>query len=169
MDNSYGHDTRSERIVKPGSNGSLANGSQSQHHPSNSGGIQKRMEAMQHYQYSAGRESKRVFQQAIGQSRGKLVTRDSAGALNGNRHEEVNERFELESDCNVDLDEADELNSDRGLDQGQPDAEEQKNQSMASLDKYIKNGFIYAQKKFDEEADSSSKFNGTGNFNDLMN
>jgi len=131
MDNSYGHDIRSERILKPGSNDSLANGSQSQHI-----GIQKRMEAMQHYQYSAGRESnrkesttttKRVFEQAKSQSRSKLITRDGAGTLNGNRHEEVNERFELESDCNVDLEEADELNSDRGMDQGQPDEEEQKN------------------------------------------
>jgi hypothetical protein len=164
MDNSYGHDARSERIVKPGSNVSLANGSQSQHL-----GIQKRMEAMQHYQYSAGRESRRVFEQAKSQSRSKVITRDSAGTLNANHQEEVNERFELDSDCNVDLEEADELNSDRAMEQGQPDEEEQKNQSMASLDKYIKNGFIYTQKRFEEEADSSGKFNGTGNFNDLMN
>jgi hypothetical protein len=119
MDNSYGHDARSERIVKPGSSASLANGSQSQYL-----GIQKRMEAMQHYQYSAGRESRRVFEQAKSQSRSKLITRDGAGALTGNHQEEVNERFELESDCNVDLEEADELNSDREMDQGQPVVEE---------------------------------------------
>jgi hypothetical protein len=127
------------------------------------------MEAMQHYQYSAGRESRRVFEQAKSQSRSKLITRDGAGALTGNHQEEVNERFELESDCNVDLEEADELNSDREMDQGQPVLEEEKNQSMTSLDKHIKNGFIYTQKRFEEEAESSGKLNGTGNFNDLMN
>lgn len=58
------------------------------------------------------------------QNQAKLIT---SGATNSNiRRKETNERFELDSDCNVDLEEADELNSDQGTEQEEQSREQQR-------------------------------------------
>ena len=89
---------------------------------------QKRVIAMPQFQSSHGQDSNHALLQIPTQNQGKLVI---GGAANSeSRRKETNERFELDSDCNVDLEEADELNSDQGAEQEERLREERHRQEQ---------------------------------------
>ena len=84
---------------------------------------QKRVIAMPQFQSFHGQDSNSALTKLSIQDQAKMIV---GGATNSNiRHKDANERYELDSDCNVDLEEADELNSDRGADQVEQSREEQ--------------------------------------------
>ena len=78
------------------------------------------MITMPQFQSFHGQNSNSALTQLSIQDQAKMVVGGAA-----NRSKAANERYELDSDCNVDLEEADELNSDRGAEQVEQSIEEQ--------------------------------------------